>query len=143
MDDLYFVAKKGRLTNAKAFFGSLVGIKPVGEFDYNGLTTGIGKGKGEIKTYPILIEYMVEHIIDPENQIIFVATTNEHKQARVFAKMIEDRFHPKGVFVKDVHTGCGINIGPGLMAAYYYGKPISKGLVEETAKFKEIQERLK
>ena len=29
------------------------------------------------------------------------------------------------------------------MAAYYYGKPISKGLVEETAKFKEIQERLK
>ena len=143
MDDLKYLARKGRLTNAKAFFGSLIGIKPVGEFDYNGLTTVIGKGKGEPKTYPILLDYMAEHIIDPENQIIFVATTNEHKQANIFAKMIEERFHPKGVYVKDVHIACGVNIGPGLMAAYYYGKPISKGLVEETAKFKEIQERLK
>ena len=143
MDDLKYLAKKGRITNAKAFFGSLIGIKPVGEFDYNGMTTVIGKGKGEPKTYPVLLEYIAEHIIEPENQIIFVATSNEHKQAEIFAKMIEERFHPKAVLVKDVHSGCGINIGPGLMAAYYYGKPISKGLVEETAKFKEIQERLK
>ena len=143
MDDLKYLAKKGRITNAKAFFGSLIGIKPIGEFDYNGMTTVIGKGKGEPKTYPILLEYIAEHAIDIENQIVFVATSNEHKQAEVFKKMIEDRFHPKAVYVCDVHAGCGINIGPGLMAAYYYGKPISKGLVEETAKFKEIQERLK
>ena len=32
----------------------------------------------------------------------------------------------------DVFPMCGINIGPGLMAAYYMGTPISKGLVEET-----------
>ena len=143
MDDLKYLAKKGRITNAKAFFGQLIGIKPIGEFDYNGMTTVIGKGKGEAKTYPLLLEYMAEHIIEPENQIIFVATSNEHKQAEVFRQMIEDRFHPKAVLVKDVHTGCGINIGPGLMAAYYYGKPISKGVVEETASFKAIQERAK
>lgn len=143
MDDLNYLAKKGRLNHAKAFFGSLVGIKPVGEFDYNGLTTVIGKGKGEAKTYPILIEYIKEHIVDPENQIVFVATSNEHKQAEVYKKLIEENIKPKAVYVCDVHTGCGINIGPGLMAAYYYGKPISKGLVEESAKFKEIQERLK
>ena len=143
MDDLKYLAKKGRINHAKAFFGSLIGIKPIGEFDYNGMTTVIGKGKGEPKTYPILLEYIAEHIIDPENQIIFVATSDEHKQANVFAKMIEERFHPKAVYVKDVHAGCGINIGPGLMAAYYYGKPISKGVTEETASFKEISERLK
>ena len=143
MDDLKYLAKKGRLTNAKAFFGSLIGIKPIGEFDYNGMTTVIAKGKGEAKTYPLLLEYIAAHIIEPENQIIFVATSNEHKQAEVFKNMIEQRFHPKAVYVTDVHTGCGINIGPGLMAAYYYGKPISKGLVEETAKIKELQERIK
>ena len=143
MDDLKYLAKKGRITNAKAFFGQLIGIKPIGEFDYNGMTTVIGKGKGEPKTYPLLLEYIAEHIIEPENQIIFVATSNEDKQAETFKKMIEERFHPKAIYLKQVHTGCGINIGPGLMAAYYYGKPISKGVVEETAKFKEIQERLK
>ena len=143
MDDLSFVAKKGRLTHAKAFFGTLVGVKPVGEFDYNGLTTVIGKGKGEKQTYKILLEYIARHIIDPENQIIFIATSNRQKQAEVFKQMIEERFHPKAVYVNDVYSNCGINIGPGLMAAYYYGKPISKGLVEETAAFNDIVANLK
>ena len=138
MDDLSFVAKKGRITHAKAFFGSLIGIKPIGEFDYNGMTTVIGKGKGEEKTYQILLEYMAAHIEEPEKQIIFVATSNEHKQAEKFKQMIIDRFHPKAAYVCDVYSNCGINVGPGLMAAYYYGKPISAGLVEETECMKSI-----
>ena len=43
LDDLSFVAKKGRITQPKAFFGTLAGVKPIGEFDYNGLTTILGK----------------------------------------------------------------------------------------------------
>ena len=31
----------------------------------------------------------------------------------------------------DVFPPCGVNIGPGLMAAYYRGTPISKGLEKE------------
>ena len=143
MDDLYFVAKKGRLTNAKAFFGSLVGVKPVGEFDYNGLTTVIGKGKGEKETYQILLEYIDKHIENPQEQIIFIATSNRHKQAEAFKEMIENRFHPKAVYVNDVYTNCGVNVGPGLMAAYYFGKPISQGLVEETQAFNEIVDKIR
>ncbi len=143
MDDLYFIARKGRLTNAKAFFGTLVGVKPVGEFDYNGMTTVIGKGKGEKQTYQILLEYIAREIIEPENQLIVIATTNRHKQAEVFKQMIEERFHPKAVVVCDVFPNCGINVGPGLMAAYYYGKPISQGLVKEKQAFEEIVASLK
>ena len=138
MDDLSFVAKKGRLTHAKAFFGTLVGVKPVGEFDYNGLTTVIGKAKGEKEAYKVLLEYIDRHIENPSEQMIFIATSNRHKNAEVFKQMIEERFHPKAVYVNDVFPSCGINIGPGLMAAYYFGKPISQGLVEETTCFEDI-----
>ena len=138
MDDLSFVAKKGRITHAKAFFGSLIGVKPIGEFDYNGMTTVIGKGKGEEKTMSILLDYMAAHIENPEHQFIFIATSNEHKQAEKYKDLIVERFHPKGAYVCDVYSNCGINVGPGLMAAYYYGKPISKGLVEEQKVMKEL-----
>ena len=47
--------------------------------------------------------------------------------------MIEERFHPREVVINDVFPACGINIGPGLMAAYYIGKPISADLSEERA----------
>ena len=138
LDDLSFVAKKGRLTNAKAFFGTLIGIKPIGEFDYNGMTTVIGKGKGEDKSLAALLDYIASNIIEPEKQIIFVATSNEHKQAEKYKNLIVERFHPKAAYVCDVFSNCGINVGPGLMAAYYFGKPISQGLVEETKCFEDI-----
>ena len=45
--------------------------------------------------------------------------------------MIVERFHPKEIYVNDVFPVCGINIGPGLMAAYYVGKPLSRELTYE------------
>lgn len=138
LDDLSFVAKKGRITQPKAFFGTLAGVKPIGEFDYNGLTTVLGKVKGAKTAYSVLLGYMEATIENPEEQIIFIAQTNRLPQAMEYKKMIEEKFRPKAVFVNDVFPSCGINIGPGLMAAYYMGKPISKDLSEERALFDKL-----
>lgn len=131
LDDLSFVAKRGRMTHAKAFFGTLAGIKPIGEFDYNGLTTIIGKVKGAKAGYELLMQYIAKTIEKPEEQIVVVAHTNRLAQAEAYRDMIEKEFHPKEILIRDVFPMCGISIGPGLMAAYYMGTPISKGLVDE------------
>ena len=131
LDDLSFVARKGRITHPKAFFGTLAGVKPIGEFDYNGLTTVLGKVKGVKAAYAVLLKYMEETIENPEEQTIFIAQTNRLPQAEEYKKMIEEKFHPKEVLIHDVHPLCGVNIGPGLMAAYYVGKPISSDLSAE------------
>ena len=133
LDDLSFVAKKGRLTNAKAFFGTLAGIKPIGEFDYNGMTTVIGKAKGAKAAYDALLTYIEQTIENPHEQTIFIAQTNRLAQAEKYKELIIERIQPKEVLIKDVYPSCGINVGPGLMAAYYVGKPISKDLGEERA----------
>ena len=133
LDDLSFVAKKGRITHPKAFFGTLAGIKPIGEFDAGGLTTVLGKAKGAKAAYAVLMKYIEATIEDPEDQYIFIAQTSRFPQAEVYKKMIEDKFHPKAVYITDVFPYCGINIGPGLMAAYYVGKPISADLSDERA----------
>lgn len=131
LDDLSFVAKKGRLSHAKAFMGKLIGIKPLGEFDHNGLTTVIGKAKGEKTAYQAMLTYMEKTIEDAENQIIVVAHTNRRVQAERYLQLIKEKFNPKEIFLNDVYPSCGINVGPGLVAAYYIGKPTSKDLVEE------------
>ena len=66
-------------------------------------------------------------------QIVFIAQTNRLPQAEKFRDLIRERFHAKEIFINDVFPSCGINIGPGLMAAYYVGKPISADLSEERA----------
>lgn len=131
LDDLSFVAKKGRITHPKAFFGTLAGIKPIGEFDSGGLTTVLGKVKGAKAAYAVLLDYIDATIENPEDQIIFIAQTNRLPFAEQYKAMIEERFHPKAVYINDVFPFCGINVGPGLMAAYYVGKPISDDLSVE------------
>lgn len=131
LDDLSFVAKKGRITHPKAFFGTLAGVKPIGEFDSNGLTTVIGKFKGAKNTYAALLHYMEKTVENPEDQIIYIAQTNRLPHAEEYKRLIEEKFRPREVLINDVFPPCGINIGPGLMAAYYIGKPISADLSEE------------
>lgn len=133
LDDLSFVAKKGRLTHAKAFFGSLAGVKPIGEFDYNGLTTVIAKAKGAKQAYAALLDYVEKTGIDLENQDLLIAQTNRLPQAQEYKKLLEEKFHPQSITIVDVFPACGVNVGPGLMAVYYSGKPISKDLSEERA----------
>ena len=133
LDDLSFVAKKGRITHPKAFFGTLAGIKPIGEFDAGGLTTVLGKAKGAKAAYSVLMKYIEATIEKPEDQIIFIAQTSRYPQAEAYKKMIEEKFRPKAVYITDVYPFCGINVGPGLMAAYYVGKPISDDLSEARA----------
>lgn len=133
LDDLSFVAKKGRITHPKAFFGTLAGIKPIGEFDSGGMTTVLGKAKGAKAAYAVLMKYIEATIENPQDQIIFIAQTNRLPQAQAYKKMIEERFRPKAVYINDVFPFCGINVGPGLMAAYYLGKPISDDLSTERA----------
>ncbi len=133
LDDLSFVAKKGRVNHAAAFMGTLVGIKPLGEFDYNGMTTVLGKAKGPKKAYAALLKYIEATIEDAGEQTVFIAQTNRLPQAEQYKKLIEERIKPREVIITDVFPGSGINIGPGLMAAYYRGKPISKDLSEEKA----------
>lgn len=128
LDDLSFVAMKGRISKPKAFMGQMIGIKPLAEFSYEGLPSVLGKVKGDQAFFETCLAYIEKTIREPENQIIFIAQTARMKQALELKDKIIERFHPKEVIINDVHPQNGINIGPGLCAAYYFGSEISKDL---------------
>lgn len=138
LDDLTFLAKQGRLSNSSAFLGQLIGIKPIGDIDYNGLTTVLGKAKGEKAGYDAILKYIDATIEEPENNIIFIGYSNRERQALKLMEMVKEKFNPKEVLISQVFPGCGINIGPGLMSAYYIGRPISKDMEFEKNLMKEI-----
>ena len=141
LDDLSFVARTKRMNGTKAFFGTIAGIKPIGDLDPNGMTTIIGKAKGERSAYDLCLRYLEKTIVDPKDHIIIVAHTNREKQAMEFKAMIEERIKPGKILLTTVFPSCGVNIGPGLMAAYYYGKPVTQNLEEEKKLFAELSSK--
>ncbi len=138
MDDLFFLVKTGRISNFKALFGTLVGVNPMADFNSNGLSEVIVKFKGKRTALDATVKYIKETVVDPQNNIIFVAHSNRAAAAETLAEMIKKEICPKEVIITHVGMACGASIGPGLCAAFYYGKPISEGLVEEKAIMQKI-----
>ena len=138
MDDLFFLVRTGRISNFKSFFGSLIGINPMADFNRQGLSQVLGKFKGKKNAFDGVIDYMRATIEDPENQVIFVAHSNRPQAAQVLAQRIQDTFSPKEIIINPVGVACGASIGPGLCAAYYVGKELSEGLEAEQKIMNEI-----
>ncbi|MCQ2742393.1 MAG: DegV family protein [Bacilli bacterium] len=138
MDDLFFLARTGRISSAKAFFGNLVGVKPMGDFNGKGLSEVMAKAKGLRKAFEVGTEYIKRTIVNPQDQTIFVSQSLREKEVAVYVEMIRKEINPKEIVVIPVDQSSGANIGPGLMCAFYYGKMISEGLAEEKAIMTEL-----
>jgi len=131
IDDLFYVARRGRLTMGKAIMGTIVGVKPLGDFNDYGYTTVLARVKGINKALAATIDYVKETAIDIENQYVFVIHTDRERYALDLKEKIEKEFNPKKVFVGEAYAGCGANIGPGMVGVYYMGADISEDLSKE------------
>ena len=143
MDDLFFLVKTGRVNNFKAFFGSMVGLNLLADFNDNGLSDVIGKFKGKKDATKAILEYISRTIDNPSEQILYVAHSNREEHAKLLADQLREKFNPKDIIITEVGQACGANIGPGLCAAFYLGDPASKNLEKEKVMMDEITQAIK
>jgi DegV family protein with EDD domain len=141
VDDLKFLAKMGRCSNVSAFMGSLINIKPIAEFNRDGMNQIITKVTGYKKLFAAMIEYM-KATIEPNPKRIFVSHTFRKAQWLQLQELIREEFHPEEIIPTTVCMANGSSIGPGMVVAFYMGKEISEGLVEETKILEEIKSKL-
>lgn len=130
IDDLIFVARRGRISMGKAIFGSFAGVKPMGDCNADGYTTVLTKAKGINKALDITVEYVKQTAVDIESQCLFIAHSNREQYALNLKEKLSS-LNPKKIYVSDVYPACGGNIGPGMIGVYYIGEPISNDLSVE------------
>lgn len=142
MDDLFYCKKMGRVSNAAAVMGTLVGIKAMADFNHKGMSHVLGKTRGYKNAYRLIVEYMKKTGEDLENQIIFITHTLREEHAEEVKKLIEAEIKPKEIILTTVGQGSAPNIGPGLVAAFYLGKEISEDSKDETVLFEELAAKI-
>ena len=141
VDDLKFLAKMGRCSNVSAFMGSLINIKPLAEFNRDGMNQIITKVTGYKKLFTAMIEYM-KATIEPEPKRIFVSHSYRKAQWLQLQELIKEEFPSAEIIPTTVNMANGSSIGPGMVVAFYMGKEISEGLVEETKLLEDIKAKL-
>ena len=138
IDDLIFVARRGRLTMGKAIMGSFAGVKPMGDCNAEGYTTVLAKVKGIGKALDLTVRYVQETAVNITDQIVLIAHSDRELYAENLRQKIVEQLSPKQVWITDVYSACGANVGPGMVGVYYLGESISQDLAAE----KEIITRL-
>ncbi len=131
IDDLMFIARRGRISTGKAIMGSFAGVKPMGDCNCDGYVSVLTKAKGIKKSFALTVEYIKLAAVNIEEQYVFIAHSNREEYANTLKSMIEKELKPKRVFVSDVFSGSGTNIGPGMIGAYFLGNEVSEDCIKE------------
>ena len=133
IDDLIFIARRGRISMGKAIMGNFAGVKPMGDCSSDGYVSVMTKVKGISKALDITVRYVGAMATDITEQYVLISHSNRQAYAEKLAQMVTDTLHPKKVYVSDVFSGCGTNIGPGMVGIYFLGNEITVDQAAEKA----------
>ena len=125
IDDLRFIARRGKISTGKAIFGNLVGVKPMGDSNADGYVTVLSKVKGIKKAISATALYLKAMATDIENQYVFIYHSDREDLALELKSKVEQTVKCKKIFISDVYPSCGTNIGPGMLSVYFLGEEIS------------------
>ena len=133
IDDLFFVARRGRIGMGKAIMGSLIGIKPMGDCSADGYTEILGNTRGIPQALETTVKYVKETAVDITAQTVLVVHSDREAYANNLAERLQSELSPKKIYISEVFAGCGANIGPGMVGVYYLGREILDGMENEKA----------
>ena len=122
LDDLFFLARKGRISKTVAFMGNMIGVKPLADLcNETGQSLVIGKARGYKQVMKIFPEYIDQTIGDNKDKVFVITYSAREKQALEMQKIIEEKYNPKNLIFVPMGQCTGCNVGPGLAAAFYAG----------------------
>ena len=141
LDDLQFLARSGRISKFKAFMGTMVGVKPMADFDNeNGYPVVLAKSRGYKNAWKNTVAYIRATIGDANGKIFVISQSIREPQAEDLKKAIEEEFKNENItiYMNKVGQSDGVNIGPGLVCAFYLGNETSPNCEKERVILEQI-----
>lgn len=118
--------KAGRVSASSAFFGNLMGVKPILISDVNGAQTAVKKVKGRQTSFAEIVKCLKEAIVEPEKQTVYIAHADCSKEEleRLVA-LVKDEIPCKDVYIGLIGPIIGASIGPDAVAIWGFGQEVT------------------
>lgn len=123
-ETLTYLARAGRVSAGKAFFGNMLGMKPLLISNLKGENFAIKKVRGRKASIEEIANEVANEIVDPENQIISVMHADDEAGATMLKEAILSKITVKGVYMGIIGPIVGASVGPGTVAVYFKGKKL-------------------
>ena len=118
--------RAGRVKGSAAFFGNLMGVKPILISDANGDQAAYKKVKGRQKSFEEIVSMLKESIIEPENQTIYLTHADCSKdEIDGLVALIKKEIPCQGVEVGYIGPIIGASIGPDAVGIWGFGREVT------------------
>ena len=122
VDNLKYLQKGGRISQAEAVFGSILSIKPILFASDEGKIDKFGTVRGRKKSLDALVNDYVKYAVDVEDQTVPIAHCDCKEDAEYIAARVNELRPPKEIIIRVYDHCSGTHVGPGAMCIFYVGK---------------------
>ncbi len=122
VEDLNFLQRGGRISKGAAVIGTALKIKPILKVDNQGKLINVDKVRGRLTSLITLRDKVVEEIVNPKEQTIFISHGDCEEEAQKLADLIKEKLEVKGFVINNVGPVIGAHSGPGTVTVFYLGE---------------------
>lgn len=118
--------RSGRVSATAAFFGNLMGVKPIIMADANGAQAAFKKVKGRQAAIRECIALLKENITDSEEQTIYLWHSDcDREELAETAELVKNEIPCREVRIGYIGPIIGASVGPSVIGVWAFGKEIS------------------
>lgn len=118
--------RAGRVKGSAAFFGNLMGVKPIIIADVNGEQAAFKKVKGRQNSFKEIVALLKESIVHPEEQTLYLAHADcSEAEVQQLRELIEAEIPCKEIQIGYIGPIIGASIGPDAVALVGIGKEVT------------------
>ena len=118
--------RAGRVKAASAFFGNLLGVKPIIISNTEGDNVPIKKAKGRFNSMREIVDLMAENITEPDKQCVYIAHADSEDDALELEKLIKEKIPAAKTHINYIGPIIGASIGPDALGIFAFGKNVEK-----------------
>ncbi|MGI5850325.1 MAG: DegV family protein [Christensenellales bacterium] len=121
--DLTYLCRSGRVSRVGAMVGTMFKINPILNLDKEGHLIVQEKIRGEKATIKRIYAIIKDLAVNPENQTLYICHSDIIDKAKSFGDKLCQYLGFRDVYYTYIGPTIGSHSGPGLMAAFFFGKP--------------------
>lgn len=123
---LEYLRRCGRVKATAAFFGNLMGVKPILISDANGAQTPVKKVKGRKNSFAEIVNLMKENITDSENQTIYLVHADcDPAEIEALKNDTLSKIKCKDVLPLYIGPIIGASVGPDAIGLFAFGTEVT------------------
>lgn len=123
---LEWMRKAGRVKAGKAFFGNLMGVKPILISDVDGMQAAVKKVKGRQNSLKEIVNMLAEATEGHEPQTIYVAHADcSEEEMDWFRAYVREKINCTDIITVYIGPIIGATVGPETVGIWGYGKEVT------------------